>query len=334
MNPPRAPNARIALAMALLLAVAGLTGRVRADGPVIQCDAPVLDYGERPDTAEVDHTFTIRNGGNAPLLISQVRSGCGCTRALLDVTALPPGGTAALSARLTLKGCSGPKNAAIYLHSNDPANPVFVCKFTGTVIRELELTPAGFTFETTPDSPAQAACVTLTNRTALALHPLSLDFPAGLAAVSVATNVPGRSYTVTAHCPPAADSLQAAVTLITDHPRYASIDIPLTITAIRDLTAFPSTLVLTESAPGSMPESARIILLPRGNRTFTIRNVEVSPPVIPVSIEIPGPSRARLKVGPVRVTGALDGAVIRIHTDLPRQPVVDIPVRVGKPEKD
>lgn len=319
----------MALATAMILA-----GQALADGPAIRCDAPVFDYGERPDTAEVDHTFIIRNGGNAALLISQVKSGCGCTRAALDITTLPPDGTALLSARLTLKGCSGPKNAAIYLHSNDPVNPVFVCKYTGTVIRELELTPAGFSFDTTPDSAGQTASVTLTNRTSLPLHPLNLEYPSGLSSVFLATNVPGRSYTLTAQCPPGADSLQAAVTLITDHPRYGRIDIPLTITALRDLTAFPSTLELTESAPGANPESSRIILLAQTNRTFTIRKVEVIPPVLPVAIESLGPTRARLKAGPMRVTGAMDGSVIRIHTDLPRQPVVEIPVKVRKPGND
>lgn len=331
MNRRRAPSARLALALALILTGPGLSTRVLADGPAIQCDAPVFDYGERPDTVEVDHTFIIRNAGTAPLFISQVRSGCGCTRTMLDVTALPPGGTASLSTRLTLKGCSGPKNAAIYLHSNDPVNPVFVCKYTGTVIPELELAPAGFTFEVTPDSPGQTASVTLTNRTPLPLRPVGMDFPAALSAVSLATNLPGRSYTLTAHCPAGTDSLQAVVTLITDHPRYGRIDIPLTITAIRDLTAFPSALVLTGSTPQATPESARIILLARTNHTFTLRKVEVIPPVIPVSIESVSPARARLKAGPVRVTGAMDGAVIRIHTDLPRQPVVDIPVKVRDP---
>jgi hypothetical protein len=328
MNPPRGLHARIALIMVLTLAGGGMPGLSRPEGPAIHCDAPVFDYGERPDTGELEHVFIITNRGSAPLLITQVRSGCGCTRAVMDRNTLPPGATARLSTRLTLKGYSGLKNATIYLHSNDPATPVFLCKYTGNVIAEMELAPAAFTFDITPESSNQTASVTLRNRTSLPLTPLSLDFPAGLTAVDIATNEPGRRYTLTAHCPAGAGSLRATVTLITDHPRYETISIPLVMTAVRDLNAFPAELILKESAPDAIPESHYIILMARGGRTFTARNIEVVPPVIPVAIHSLKPSWVRLKVGPMRVTKGMDGTVIRLHTDLPLQPVVEIPVRV------
>jgi hypothetical protein len=46
-----------------------------------------------------------------------------------------------LSTRLSLRGVVGPKQTHIYLHSNDPQNPVFQCKMAGSAVIDPSVIP-------------------------------------------------------------------------------------------------------------------------------------------------------------------------------------------------
>ena len=126
---------------ACLVASAPVLGQTNSPRARLVCDEPLFDYGIRPNSIEVDHNFVIRNTGDLPLVISQVRSGCGCTRAQLSQNTLAPGSNAVLSARLSLRGVVGPKQTNIYLHSNDPVSPVFQCKMAGSAVMDPSAVP-------------------------------------------------------------------------------------------------------------------------------------------------------------------------------------------------
>lgn len=49
------------------------------------------DFGEIEKGLPVEHTFSIQNGGNAPLLISRVKTSCGCTASDYSKEAIMPG---------------------------------------------------------------------------------------------------------------------------------------------------------------------------------------------------------------------------------------------------
>ena len=300
-----------------------VTGR-----PAIHCDEPVYDYGARSNTEDVRHTFVLRNDGDTPLVISQVRSGCGCTLAELDRYTIPPGETANLSARLSLKGYSGPKHSSLYLHSNDPSNAVFLCRFTGTAEAELELTPTGFLFNVSPESSNLTASITLLNRTPQALHITGVDRPSSCQAITVVTNEPGKRYTLTATSESPAGSVQNTLSLYTDHPRYPRLDIPFKLAVLRDLNVYPEVLEVKATAPEALLDSRFIIIQSRDNKPFTVTQYEVVPPCVPLSLHTVKPFWVRLKVGPARFAEAMTGVVVRVHTDMPRQPLIEVPIRV------
>ena len=300
------------------------------NGPLVTCDNPVFDFGTQMNTEDVLHTFQVSNIGDAPLTISQVRTGCGCTKADLDRNTIPPGETASLSTRLTLRGHSGVKRSTIYLHTNDPAHPVFLCQYQGTAVAELEIVPPALHFEVTPASSNQTASTTIRNATSIPIHPLSLESPSSIYTIQLATNQPGQQYTLTVTCvaTAATESIQGIITLLTDHPRYPKLSIPLSLAIIRDLNAYPSELTLKETTPDKPLDSRFIVLQTRNNASFAIEKIDVIPATLPVAVQSVKPYWIRLKVGPLHPSKAMDGTIIRIHTNLSQQPVIDIPVRV------
>lgn len=61
-----------------------------------------VDFGERPYGEEVSHTLVIRNEGQSPAKIHNVRSSCGCTSAAFSAEELLPGEEGALDIVLSM----------------------------------------------------------------------------------------------------------------------------------------------------------------------------------------------------------------------------------------
>ncbi|NOZ28925.1 MAG: DUF1573 domain-containing protein [Chloroflexi bacterium] len=68
------------------------------DGPQPKLVIPqdFWDFGEVGPTDVVDHTFVLKNEGEAPLTISRIYTTCGCTTAELSARVIPPGKVALL----------------------------------------------------------------------------------------------------------------------------------------------------------------------------------------------------------------------------------------------
>ncbi len=100
--------------------------------PVIACDEPVWNFGERPADATVVHVFEIWNRGDAPLEISRVRACCG-TSAMLADQVVAPGTSTTVRVTSSLRGRRGRQLRTVYVHSNDPRQPLFQLRVTGSV---------------------------------------------------------------------------------------------------------------------------------------------------------------------------------------------------------
>lgn len=321
-------------AVAFLLAPLLTLAQTATNSPSITCLEPVFDFGRRNNTEDVYHNFLLENKGNAPLAISEVRSGCGCTRAELDRNTIPPGESATLFTQLTLRTIVGPKRTSIYLHTNDPSNLIFQCELTGTSFAELDLTPPDIRFGVPVGATNLSAALCIRNNTDTPLNLLGMVMNAPFCSVQLATNVPGKQYTLTSTllATSVTASTSGTIILLTDHPKFARIEIPVTALLIRDLSAYPPELVL-QGGPGDRPAETRyIVLQSSSNKFFKVRHVEAIPPRIPVALQSQRPGWARLKVGPMRPNEDLNGTVIRVQTDYPRQPTVDIRIRVAPPE--
>lgn len=104
-----------------------------SSSPKIACDAPELDFGNKSQTNVVRHSFIIKNDGQTPLTISRIHACCGAgTR--LTTNSVPPQTNTVLELTLSLSGRSGPMHKSLYVHSNDPVNPIFQLKIKGNVV--------------------------------------------------------------------------------------------------------------------------------------------------------------------------------------------------------
>lgn len=117
--------------LSFLLAVAALIlAACASQDPQIVVEPAVQDLGERPQE-RIELTYTVRNAGEALLVIEKVSTSCDCTQAELDQTEIPPGGSTRLRVSLdpVEDDLYGEIKRVIYLRSNDPENPEVSVEF-------------------------------------------------------------------------------------------------------------------------------------------------------------------------------------------------------------
>lgn len=116
---------------ALLLAACG--GR-----PNLEVEVAQFDFGDVVNGQVVSRDVTVRNTGTVDLVVREVSTSCGCTKATLEPMTIPPGGTAVLHIEFD-SGAHGPELTGalvrqIFLVSNDPDQPEVVVEFTANVL--------------------------------------------------------------------------------------------------------------------------------------------------------------------------------------------------------
>ena len=94
------------------------------DGPKIQFKELKWDFGNKKEGAVLTHKFHFENTGNEPLIITRVRTSCGCAAAILSKKELNPGEKGEIQAKFDTRGYYGEQNKFIYVESNDPTASV------------------------------------------------------------------------------------------------------------------------------------------------------------------------------------------------------------------
>jgi len=136
MNPLARPPLAAALGLAIALAP-GLT----AAGPRLGIEQPVADFGSVEQGTPVTHVFHLKNTGDTPLRISNVKSSCGCTAAVVSESDVQPGGEARVLATLDTSRVAGRTTKVLSVYSDDPQVPVAALTLTGEVLADLVLSP-------------------------------------------------------------------------------------------------------------------------------------------------------------------------------------------------
>ena len=133
------------LARRPLVAVLGLAIALSADlataGPRLGIEQPVSDFGTVEQGTPVTHVFQLRNTGDATLRISNVKSSCGCTAAVVSDHDVQPGGEARVLATLDTSRVAGRTTKVLSVYSDDPQVPVAALSLTGIVLADVTLTP-------------------------------------------------------------------------------------------------------------------------------------------------------------------------------------------------
>jgi len=86
--------------------------------PKIAIDQSVHQYGTIQQGDKVNHTFTLRNEGNAPFEIMSATASCGCTRPSYSFLPVAPGESTQVSVVFDSKGKKGVQESTVTVVTN------------------------------------------------------------------------------------------------------------------------------------------------------------------------------------------------------------------------
>lgn len=300
-----------------------------AQGPRIACDEPEFDFGVVDNIEYIDHTFIIKNVGDTTLEISNVRPACGCTVANLSEKMIAPGGQSELTARLSIKGRSGPQSKAIMITSNDPENPQYRVNLSGNIQPAVQVSPDRLIFGQM--SPGQQAELFI-ELTGISPDPFTV--------LKIETNDPhlistaetieeGKRHRISAKltAPENVGPMNAVIRITTDHPTRQIIEVPVAANVVGELVYAPSELPLSASEGASL---TRYIVVRKGNlANFEIKEVITPDPAMKTTIFPFGDQGYRIQVENISPTEAINGKDIKILTTAETMSEISIPIRIN-----
>lgn len=278
--------------------------------PRIFCEETTFDFGSKDSSEIVDHTFVLKNTGNSDLVITAVRPACGCTAAELTQSAIPPGESAKLSAKLTLAGRNGEVQKPILIESNDPANPALQLVMQGTVANEFTVTPSILTIRQAASDPNATGSVMISSNG----NPFQITkaeaFPSSIR-VRADPMPDGLSYQISAVFKkiPETDPAPCLITLQTDNPRKPTLEIPATIVLQKKILVAPERLQILNRES----EAKKYVFLKAADGT-PLEIIEISTPESSIKVDYTdNQGLIRLGIRGLTARRDLDGKVIIIR---------------------
>jgi hypothetical protein len=114
--------------------------------PKIQIENPLFDFGTATEATMVNHTFKLKNVGQSRLVITHVKTSCGCTAAQPAKNTLAPGEETEITVGFDTHFQKGHQVRTITASTNDPNSPEAIMTMQGTVKQQVSATPADVAF--------------------------------------------------------------------------------------------------------------------------------------------------------------------------------------------
>ncbi|MCR5646090.1 MAG: DUF1573 domain-containing protein [Bacteroidales bacterium] len=145
---------KLVLLIGLLVMAAGLAKaqdvNVSENGPEIEFEKLVHDYGDVPYNGNGECEFRFTNTGNEPLILQKPKSSCGCTVPTWPKEPILPGESDVI--KVTYKTTKvGQINKTITVTSNAKVNSTVVLRIKGKVLEQVP--------ETLPEKEMEASPV-------------------------------------------------------------------------------------------------------------------------------------------------------------------------------
>ena len=140
---------RIKTLISLLPLVYGLIFLGLAEAESVSLAKAVIEqskynFGEVAEGTKVEHSFIIKNKGNAALMIHNTIPSCGCTVSKLSAETIAPGEQASIDVKFDTTGFSGRKAKTVRVMTSDLTRDSLVVTLSGVIVPDVSVEPSRF----------------------------------------------------------------------------------------------------------------------------------------------------------------------------------------------
>ncbi len=291
-------------------------------------DEPHYNFGEQHTEQTIDHTFVIRNEGNATLEIRNIRSTCGCTVGEVSSRSIPPGGTSEITGRYNLQGRRGTQRSVLTVETNDRDQPRTRLIMSGIAIQELHVQPNRVFFGQVHSGQKETRQIQLIGLPDKPFEIQGIENNSEHITVTAQESGLGRHFhlDIELHAPQQPDAVDDSIRIHTTHPKFPVVHVPVNARVAGALTYAPNRISLL--AGHTTPVTRYIVVRPGMLQNFTV--TEVVPPSENIHVQVLRmPNQGyRIQLTNLIPSDKLIGQSVRIHTDVEGMNVIDIPIEI------
>jgi hypothetical protein len=325
-------TAILALCAVLLVATSLLAQAGKAKAVPVE---PIKDMGVVPKGDKVVHDFLIRNEGDAPLQITDVRSSCGCTVVDYDKV-IAPGQTGKVHAEVDTTTFAGPIAKSVTIFTNDAEHAQIDLTVRAQVEPYIQAKP-GYARYITVQGEEKTGTIgqTIWSPDGTSFDVTSVESPYPFLKTSFREAKPeeripdmkGKQWRIEMALSndAAVGALADHVRIVTNHPKQKLVTIPV--------SGFVRPVI---AVTPSVADFGQVELKEPLRRTFNVRNFATEPiKITAVEGNLPGLKseiepltegreyQLRLTLNPGMAKGPINGKVL-LRTDSPKRPVIEV----------
>jgi transcriptional regulator len=253
--------------------------------PKLEVSTSVWDFGEKWAGEPAETTITLRNVGDAPLEVTEVKSSCGCTVAKVKKTLFQPGESEDVKVTYNTKKRTEKVSQRIRVHSNDPTNPVTVIEVKGRVKQLINISDArGLNFGPIGRDDVLTKSVEIE---CAYTEPLKLklkEMSSKQFAVQLEEIEAGKRYRLTATTkPPLPDGpIRASAQLLTETELVPEVAVPIWGSVQAPVAVTPQALYVANQA--DKPTQRVVRVTSRRDKPLKVTSITASDPAIQAEI--------------------------------------------------
>ena len=312
----------------LAVAASWLAAVARA---ALVCEAPVLDFGVRPDTdGGVSHTFEIRNDGAEAINVVAVRSTCDCLTAEMAKRTLRSGEQAPIDVHFRFGELAGGQRCVIHLAfrpEGDASAPLQVLSLTltGTILPLVLRVPNPVELGVVLPGHTVTGLVQLISGRAgpFALQAVGLQDKTGRADYTAGLTATNHTIRLLVQTPDRFGVFSGLALVVTDIENQPQVPVAYRGRVAPLIAAVPPVIGVARDTPVDV----RIALASAHRVPFAALAAQATDPRLSASLTREGETFR------IHVTSKVPGrefadALVRVTTDHPLGRIIEIPVRI------
>lgn len=305
--------------------------KIETKGADIRFDEYIHNLGiVKEGNIKLDHIFKFTNIGNKELVISRVKSSCGCTATILSEKNIAPGGKGEIEVSFNIEGRIGSQNTSVYVFSTDPITPIVKLQMKVIIMEsKLKVTPASINFGDVKKKSTATAKIYIIPPANEKLSIVKIDSSSEYLSAKFLESKEKDSggWEVELNLSPDSPlgKLNEKITIYTNNTEQPEIDIPVKGNVKGDIGVQPPKFFF--GLAGEISE-AKVTLLTTSEEPFNIERIDNPLDFISIKIVPKVEGKEYELIASLKENTPLSSIKgnITIYTNNPEQPTIEIPV--------
>ncbi len=297
------------------------------DRPKIVFEEQTYNFGKIYIGEIVEHGFKFKNQGSAELIVTNVKSSCGCTAALVSKSRLLKDEAGEVQVKFNPGRYVGRVSKSVTVNSNDPESSSVKLTIAGEVIEEVTVNPRLISFGIIRKGDSCTRSVEVKTIPELKIKVKKVESPNPY--ISFTENKADKNGTyrfqVTHNNYEYIGKFTGVIFIYTSSNKQERIDIPFSGEVIGDITFYPE--IVSFGKISKDQDIYKTVILSIMNKEVKIEKIEVDPDTINYTVSELNDTSKKINItlGKDSNVGKITGS-LKIYTNSTIQPIIHIPI--------